>query len=93
MDSGSETPYLSIVLTGRNDGFGGDFNERLFRTLEFNHAQLSARGIAHEFVFVEWRPVSGVPWLAEVLADRYGALVPRCCDHSLSILRITTRSA
>ena len=77
MESGGETPYLSIVLTGRNDGFGGDFNERLFRTLEFNHAQLSARGIAHEFVFVEWRPVSGVPWLAEVLADRYRALVPQ----------------
>ena len=76
MESGSETPYLSIVLTGRNDGFGGDFNERLFRTLEFNHAQLSARGIPHEFVFVEWRPVSGVPWLAEVLGDRYRALVP-----------------
>lgn len=76
MESGSETPYLSIVLTGRNDGFGGDFNQRLFRTLEFNHAQLSARGIPHEFVFVEWRPVSGVPWLAEVLGDRYRALVP-----------------
>ena len=76
MESGSETPYLSIVLTGRNDGLGGDFNERLFRTLEFNHAQLSTRGIPHEFVFVEWRPVSGVPWLAEVLGDRYRALVP-----------------
>ena len=76
MDSGSETPYLSIVLTGRNDGFGGDFNERLFRTMEFNHAQLSARGISHEFVFVEWRPVAGAPWLAEILADRYPPLVP-----------------
>ena len=76
MNSGTEPPYLSIVLTGRNDGFGGDFNERLFRTMEFNHAQLNARGIAHEFVFVEWHPVPGVPWLAEVLADRYAALVP-----------------
>ena len=76
MKSENEMPYLSIVLTGRNDGFGGDFNDRLFRTIEFNHAQLSARGIAHEFVFVEWRPVSDAPWLATVLADRYASLVP-----------------
>ena len=26
--SGSD-PYLSIVLTGRNDNFGGDFNETI----------------------------------------------------------------
>lgn len=71
-----EPPYLSIVLTGRNDDFGGAFNERLFRALEFNHRHLSERGISHEFIFVEWRPLAGKPWLAEVLADRYAGLVP-----------------
>jgi FkbM family methyltransferase len=76
MESGNETPYVSIVLTGRNGGFGGDFNENLFRTLEFNRAQLSARGIRHEFIFVEWRPEPGAPWLAELLADRFTSLVP-----------------
>jgi hypothetical protein len=69
-------PYLSIILTGRNDDFGGDFNTRLFRALEFNHDHLSERGISHEFVLAEWRPVPGKPWLAEVLADRYPDLVP-----------------
>jgi hypothetical protein len=71
-----EPPFLTIVLTGRNDNFGGNFNDRLFRALEFNHDHLSARGISHEFVFCEWRPVRGKPWLAEVLADRYPRLVP-----------------
>ena len=71
-----QRPYISIILTGRNDNFGGDFNDRLFRALEFNHEHLTQRGIPHEFVFCEWRPVSGRPWLAEVLADRYPDLVP-----------------
>lgn len=70
------SPYLSIILTGRNDDFGGDFNGRLFRALEFNHRHLTDRGVPHEFVFVEWRPLDGRPWLAEVLADRYPELVP-----------------
>ena len=73
----SESPYLSIIITGRNDDFGGNFNARLFGALEFNHAHLTARGIPHEFVFVEWRPVSGKLWLSEVLVDRYSHLVPQ----------------
>ncbi len=73
----SAAPYLSIVLTGRNDDFNGDFNARFFRALEFNHRQLSDRAIPHEFVFVEWRPVSGKRSLADVLADRFPELVPR----------------
>ncbi len=72
----ASAPYISIILTGRNDDFGGDFNVRLFRALEFNHQRLNERGVPHEFVFVEWRPVPGKLLLAEVLADRYPALVP-----------------
>jgi FkbM family methyltransferase len=60
----------------RNDDFGGGFNDRLFRALEFNHHHLRERGVSHEFVFVEWRPIPGKPWLADVLADRYPELVP-----------------
>lgn len=82
-----QQPYLSIILTGRNDNFGGDFNDRLFRALEFNHLHLSQRGIPHEFVFCEWRPVKGRPWLSEVLLDRYPELVPdalMCCVADLA---------
>jgi len=56
-------PLISLVLTGRNDAYGGDFNTRFFRTLQFNIAQLSARRIPFEIVFVEWAPPADRPWL------------------------------
>jgi hypothetical protein len=70
----SASPYLTIVATGRNDDFGGDFNGRFFRALRFNHEQLAAAGVAHEFVFVEWRPLDDRPLLASLLADELADL-------------------
>ena len=72
----NDAPYLSIVVTGRNDDFGGDFNGRFFRALRFNHAQLAAAGVSHEFVFVEWRPIAGRPYLATLLAQEFSDLGP-----------------
>lgn len=60
-------PYLTIVLTGRNDNFGGDFNRRLVRALGYNDRQLTAAGVPYEVVFVEWRPVAGRPLLGDEL--------------------------
>src|SRR6266850_294443 len=57
---------LSIVLTGRNDNYGGDFNTRLIRALRFNWAALHARGVSCEIVFVEWNPIEGRPSLVDV---------------------------
>jgi hypothetical protein len=62
-------PLLSIVLTGRNDGYGGDFLVRLTRTLQFNHRQLDERGITHEIVFVEWAPPRDRRPLIDVLFE------------------------
>ena len=76
MTPADAAPYVSIIITGRNDNFGGDFNTRLRRALEFNHEHLAARNIPHEFILVEWRPVPGKPWLAEVLAEEYPDLIP-----------------
>ena len=73
MDS---TPYLSIIATGRNDDFGGDFNGRFFRALRFNHEKLTSAGVPHEFVFVEWRPIERRPFLATLLAAEFEALGP-----------------
>jgi hypothetical protein len=70
------SPYLSIIVTGRNDNLGGDFNGRFFRALRFNHEQLSNAGVAHEFVFVEWRPVPQRTYLATVLAGEFADLDP-----------------
>ena len=66
-----EHPYISIVVTGRNDDFGGDFNGRFFRALRFNHDRLAAAGVSHEFVFVEWRPLADRPYLASVLEAEF----------------------
>jgi hypothetical protein len=70
------SPYLSIVLTGRNDNFGGDFNDRFFRAIRFNHQQLTAAGIDYEFVFVEWAPIDGKPYLAELTREMIPEIPP-----------------
>lgn len=67
----NDSPYVSLVVTGRNDDFGGDFNGRFFRALRFNHEQLTAAGVPHEFVFVEWRPLAGRPYLAARLEAEF----------------------
>lgn len=62
------TPFVSIVVTGRNDGYGGDFNQRFLRALRFNHDALSAAGVTHEVVLVEWAPPADKALLADVIA-------------------------
>jgi len=72
-------PYVSIVLTGRNDGYGGDFIDRFVRTLRFNLQQFLARGIVYELVFVEWAPPAGRPLLVERIFDDVPELDPVSC--------------
>ena len=69
-DRATDPPYISVVLTGRNDGYGGEFVARFLATLQFNSRELRARGIPHEFVLVEWAPPSDVPLLAELVDAR-----------------------
>lgn len=66
----SAPPYLSIVLTGRNDGYGSDFVGRLLRTIEFNHRQLTTRAVPHEVVLVEWAPPPDRPLLADIICEQ-----------------------
>jgi hypothetical protein len=73
-------PLVSLVLTGRNDGYGGDFTARFFRTLRFNHEQLSARQIPHEIVFVEWAPVPGAPLLFDQVFEAIPEIPPEVCS-------------
>ena len=88
-------PYLTLVLTGRNDDFGGDFNNRFIRALRFNHQHLNAAGVPHEFVFVEWRPIERQPYLATVLGSALsdlGSLQLRSFIVDPSAARITSPS-
>jgi hypothetical protein len=73
-------PLVSIVLTGRNDAYGGDFTARFFRTLRFNHEQLASRGIEYEIVFVEWAPPPGRPLLFDEIFDAVPELDRRLCS-------------
>lgn len=67
---GGGDPSLSIVVTGRNDGYGGgDFTARFFRTLRFNHDRLREAGVNHEVVLVEWAPPPDRPHLIDLLTD------------------------
>lgn len=75
----SVAPYLSIIVTGRNDGYGGDFVARFFATLQFNHRELTARAVAYELLLVEWAPVAGAPLLADLVDDRCPADVAAAC--------------
>ena len=61
-------PFLSLVVTGRNDNYGGDFNERFFAAAQFNLDRLRERGVSCEVVLVEWNPIAGRPFLCELLA-------------------------
>jgi hypothetical protein len=80
VDAGGDAPLLSLVLTGRNDGYGGDFLARFFRSLRFNHQQLSARGISHELVFVEWAPPPDRPLIRDEIATAIPELDLAVCS-------------
>ena len=73
-------PVVSLVLTGRNDGYGGDFIARFFRSLRFNHQQLTARGIAYELVFVEWAPPSDARLIRDQIFDALPELDVAVCS-------------
>jgi hypothetical protein len=69
-------PHLTIVATGRNDGYGGDFVARFLRTLEFNARQLTAHQVPAEFLFVEWAPPDDRPLLTELALDALPWIAP-----------------
>lgn len=61
------TPYLSIVIVGRNDDYGGDFLSRInsfVRSLD--HQLLGHDGLV-ELIIVEWNPLSDRLPLRDVL--------------------------
>jgi hypothetical protein len=65
----TNAPFLTIVLTGRNDDYGGDFTTRFLRALTFNHERLTERRIEYQIAFVEWSPIPQRRLLADILAD------------------------
>ena len=74
-------PELSIVVTGRNDGHGGDFNARFLRTLAFNHDRLTESGIGYELVLVEWAPPGDRPPLSAVIREALPRVAPVVANY------------
>ena len=54
-------PYLSIIVTGRNDNYGERFTFRLKLFFQVLLAQLKKYPINAEIVFVEWNPPQKQP--------------------------------
>ena len=60
-------PYLSIVLTGRNDDYGGDFNSRLSRSLRWLTHHIESSQLPAELVLVNYNPINNKPSLKETI--------------------------
>jgi hypothetical protein len=70
-------PYLSLVVTARNDDHGGNLLGRMQAFVDGWIAQANAYGIPSELIVVEWNPPADRPRLREVLRwpDDLG-----CCE-------------
>jgi hypothetical protein len=80
---------LTVIVSGRNDNYGGDFRERLFRTTLHNSARLYAAGIDFEYLLAEWNPIPGIPALSEEFVARIprgrALIVPREVHQEYSL--------
>jgi hypothetical protein len=63
----SSDPYLSIVVTSRNDDHGGDLLRRTQTFVNCLIAQCKRHGVAAELIFAEWNPPAGRPPLSQAL--------------------------
>jgi hypothetical protein len=63
----TETPYLSLVVTARNDDHGGNPLGRMQAFVSGWIAQAKRHGIPSELILVEWNPPPDRPRLHQVL--------------------------
>jgi len=72
-----QPPYLSVVVTSRNDDHGGDPLKRLQAFINSFDAQCRETGLDAEVIVVEWNPPTDRPRLASLL--RFPE--PRVCTY------------
>lgn len=75
-------PYLSVVVTSRNDGHGGDPLARLQAFVNTFDAQCSRFKLDAELVVVEWNPPPERPRLHELVRR------PPSCSFTLRFLEV-----
>ena len=62
-----EEPYLSLVVTSRNDDHGGDMNRRMQLFIDDLAWQCGRTGLDAELIVVEWNPPPDRPGLKDAL--------------------------
>lgn len=67
MHNSKNAPYVSFVVTSRNDNHGGDMTKRMRIFTKGLIYQCNVHKLRSELVFVEWNPIPGKPYLNEVL--------------------------
>ena len=60
-------PYISIVMAGRNDNYGNDFNYRLQNCLTWTIRNTEKFEIPTEIVFVNYNPITENPAIPEII--------------------------
>ena len=81
---------ISIVIVGRNDNYGGDFEDRLLATARYNLDELEKRGIEVELIFVEWNPLADRPLLSERIAATFSRA--RCIVVDAAVHRLISQN-
>jgi len=67
MSNSKKPPYLSIVITSRNDEHGGNALQRMQVSLSGLLAQLEKHRIESELILVDWNPPADKPLLKDVI--------------------------
>jgi len=74
MTAPQAAPSISIVVTARHDNYGGSYEERILKPLEFNCARLAEHRVDFELILVEWDPIPGRPLLSEIVGRHFPQL-------------------
>jgi len=67
MSNLKEIPYLSIIMTSRNDDYGGNALRRMQISINGRLEQLERHRIESELILVDWNPPADRPLLKDVL--------------------------
>src|SRR5216117_1845185 len=78
----SPRPYLSVVVTTRNDDHGGDPLKRLQAFVNSFDAQCRRTGLDAEVVVVEWNPPPDRPRLYDLVR------VPAPCAFAIRFVEV-----
>ncbi len=67
MGCSAATPYLSVVISGRNDNYGGDFLQRLQRFVDRLHFLVERHKLPAELILVNYNPIPDREGLRELI--------------------------